>query len=63
MRTISERDYRLTVRLLGAFIATPHGGTNREKNDRRLARLLLDKLKRKHNYATERNHHQDFRPS
>lgn len=62
MRTISEYDYRLTVRLLGAFIATPHGGTNREKNDRRMARLLLDKLKRKQDNATKRNHHQNFGP-
>lgn len=61
MRAISDYDYKLTMRLLGAFIATPHSGTNREKNDRRLARLLLDKLKRKDN-ATKRNYHQNFRP-
>lgn len=62
MRTISEYDYRLTVRLLGAFIATPHSGTNREKNDRRMARLLLDKFKRKNDNATKRNNHPNFRP-
>ena len=62
MRAISDYDYKLIGRLLGAFIATPHSGTNREKNDRRLARLLLSKLKRKNDNATKRNHHQNFGP-